>query len=126
MPAGRVAGPVTCMCWCGSPRIRCSGAKGTIFHLELPVAVHEAVLGARVEVPSLDGPFRLTIPPGTQSGRQFRIGGRGVPTMDGGRGDLVVQARLVLPETVDERSQELMREFGRRNNEDVRRALSAE
>ena len=100
--------------------------EGDDLHLELPVAVHEAVLGARVGVPSLDGPFRLTIPPGTQSGRQFRIGGRGVPTMDGSRGDLVVQVRLVLPETVDERSQELMREFGRRNNEDVRRALSAE
>ena len=46
--------------------------------------------------------------------------------MDGRRGDLVGLVRLVLPEIVDERSQELMREFGRRNNEDVRRALSAE
>ena len=100
--------------------------EGDDLHIELPVAVHEAVLGARVEVPSLDGPFRLTIPPATQSGREFRIGGRGVPAMDGRRGDLVVHVRLVLPENVDERSQELMREFGRRNNEDVRRALSAE
>ena len=100
--------------------------EGDDLHLELPVAVHEAVLGARVEVPSLDGPFRLTIPPGTQSGRQLRISGRGVPTLDGSRGDLVVHARLVLPESVDERSRELMREFGRRNHEDVRRALSAD
>ena len=100
--------------------------EGDDLHLELPVAVHEAVLGARVEVPSLEGPFRVTIPPGTPSGRQFRIGERGVPRMDGGRGDMVVHVRLVLPDTVDERSRELMREFGRRNNEDVRRALSAE
>ena len=100
--------------------------EGHDLHLDLPVAVHEAVLGARVDVPSLDGRVRLTIPPLTQSGRQFRIAGRGVPAMDGRRGDLVVHARLVLPEAVDERSQELMREFGRRNNEDVRRALSAE
>ena len=100
--------------------------EGDDLHLDLPVAVHEAVLGARIEVPSLDGPLKLAVPPLTQSGRQFRIGGRGVPGLDGRRGDLVVHARLVLPETVDERSQELMREFGRRNNQDVRRALSAE
>ena len=100
--------------------------EGDDLHLELPVAVHEAVLGARVEVPSLDGPFRLTIPPGTQAGRQFRIEGRGVPGPDGTRGDLIAQVRLVLPATVDERSKELIREFGRRNHEDVRRALSAE
>ena len=98
--------------------------EGDDLHLDLPVAVHEAVLGARVEVPSLDGRFKLAIPPLTQSGRQFRIGGRGVPAMDGRKGDLVVHARLVLPESIDERSQELMREFGRRNNEDVRRAFS--
>ena len=100
--------------------------EGDDLHLELPVAVHEAVLGARVDVPSLEGAFRLTIPPGTPSGRQFRIGERGVQTLDGSRGDMVVHVRLVLPENVDERSRELMREFGRRNNEDVRRALSAE
>ena len=100
--------------------------EGDDLHLELPVAVHEAVLGVRVEVPSLDGPLRLTIPPGTQGGRQFRIAGRGVPGLDGSRGDLVVHARLVLPERVDERSRELMREFGRRNSEDVRQVLSGE
>jgi len=49
-----------------------------------------------------------------------------VPTVDGGRGDLVVHARLVLPEAVDERSQELMREFGRRNSDNVRKHLSAQ
>jgi molecular chaperone DnaJ len=100
--------------------------EGDDLHLELPIAVHEAVLGARVEVPSLDGPFKLTIPPGTQGGRRFRISGRGVATPDGGRGDMVVHARLVLPQSVDERSRDLMREFGRRNNEDVRKALNAE
>jgi DnaJ-class molecular chaperone len=99
---------------------------GDDLHIDVPIAVHEAVLGARIEVPSLDGAFRVTIPPGTQAGRQFRIAGRGVPTADGGRGDLFVHARLVLPDTVDERSRELMREFGRLNDEDVRKALKAE
>ena len=97
--------------------------EGDDLHVEVPVAVHEAVLGARIDVPSLDGPFRLAMPPGTQGGRQFRVSGRGAPTVDGGRGDLIVHARLVLPQAVDERSRELMREFGRRNNDNVRKDL---
>ena len=89
----------------------------------VPVAVHEAVLGARIEVPTLDGPVRLRVPPGTQNGQQFRIAGRGVPGHNGSRGDLVVETRLVLPDGVDERSKELMREFGERNPIDVRKQL---
>jgi molecular chaperone DnaJ len=99
--------------------------QGDDLHMEVPIAVHEAVLGARIEVPSLDGTLRLRIPPGTQAGRQFRIEGRGAPTSAGTRGDLIVEVRLVLPSTVDERSRELMREFGERNSEDVRRELQA-
>jgi molecular chaperone DnaJ len=96
---------------------------GDDLHIDVPVAVHEAVLGARIDVPSLDGTVRLTIPPGTQAGRQFRLAGRGVPTAAGDRGDLIVEVRLVLPANVDERSRELMREFGRLNSQDVRKEL---
>jgi molecular chaperone DnaJ len=91
--------------------------------MTVPVAVHEAMLGARIEVPTLDGPIKLRIPPGTQAGQQFRIGGRGVPTPSGTRGDLILDVRLVLPTASDERSKELMREFGRLNADDVRRDL---
>lgn len=97
--------------------------NGDDIHLYVPVAVHEAVLGARIAVPSLEGTVKLTIPPGTQAGRQFRLSGRGAPTAGGERGDLIVHVNLVLPEVVDERSRELMREFGRLNDEDVRREL---
>ena len=90
----------------------------------VPVAVHEAVLGARIEVPSLDGPVKLRIPPGTQAGQRFRLRGRGAPTTSGGRGDLIVEVRLVLPPCVDERSKELMREFARLHQDDVRQELS--
>ena len=84
----------------------------------MPIAVHEAALGARIEVPSLDGPARLRVPPGTQSGQRFRLRERGVPSpRDGSRGDLVVEVRLVLPKLLDERSKELLREFGRINGE---------
>lgn len=95
---------------------------GDDLHVVLPVAIHEAALGARVEVPTLDQPVRVRVPPGTQSGQRFRVRDRGVPSMrDGRRGDLVVEARLVLPRVLDERSKELLREFGRVNGDDVRK-----
>ena len=82
-----------------SSRIRCSGARATICTSTVPIAVHEAALGAKIEVPSLDGPARLRVPPGTQSGQRFRLRERGVPSArDGRRGDLVVEVRLVLPQ----------------------------
>jgi molecular chaperone DnaJ len=77
------------------------------------VGVHEAVLGTRVEVPSLEGPIRLRIPPGTQAGQRFRLRDRGAPTANGGRGDLLIEVRIVLPQVVDERGKELIREFGK-------------
>lgn len=79
----------------------------------IPIGVHDAVLGARVEVPSLEGPVKLRIPPGTQGGQRFRLRERGVPTAAGGRGDLLIDIRIVLPAVVDERGKELMREFGK-------------
>jgi molecular chaperone DnaJ len=97
---------------------------GDDLHIVVPLAVHEAALGAKVDVPSLDGPARLRVPPGTQSGQRFRLRERGVPSpRDGRRGDLVVEARLVLPRLLDERSKELLREFGKINSEDVRQEL---
>jgi molecular chaperone DnaJ len=89
----------------------------------VPVAVHEAALGARVAIPTPGGPARLRIPPGTQAAQRFRLRGRGAPLgREGQRGDLVAEIRVVLPRLLDERSKELLREFGRLNTEDVRAA----
>ena len=77
------------------------------------IGVHEAVLGARVDIQAIDGPIKLRIPPGTQAGQRFRLRERGAPTASGGRGDLLVEIRIVLPPVVDERGKELMREFGK-------------
>jgi molecular chaperone DnaJ len=96
---------------------------GDDLFMVVPVAVHEAVLGARIDLPSLDGAIRLRIPPGTQAGQRFRLSGRGAPTSAGGRGDLVVEMKLVLPTLVDEKTKDLMREFGRLHGEDVRKDL---
>jgi molecular chaperone DnaJ len=90
----------------------------------MPVAVHEAALGTRIDVPTFDGPVRLRVPPGTQTGQRFRLRDRGVPTArEGQRGDLVIDIRLVLPSVLDERSKELLREFGQLQTEDVRQGL---
>lgn len=97
---------------------------GDDLHVVVPLAIHEAALGAKIDVPSLEGPARLRVPPGTQSGQRFRLRERGaLSPRDGRRGDLVVEARLVLPRLLDERSKELLREFGRINADDVRREL---
>ncbi len=99
--------------------------EGDDLHIVVPIAVHEAALGAKIDVPSLEGSARLRVPPGTQSGQRFRLRERGAPSpRDGRRGDLIVEARLVIPPLLDERSKELMREFGRINGDDVRRTLS--
>jgi molecular chaperone DnaJ len=87
--------------------------QGDDLHVTVPIRVHDAVLGARVEVPSLEGPVKLRVPPGTQAGQKFRLRERGAPSAAGGRGDLIVQVHIVLPEIVDERGKELMREFGK-------------
>lgn len=101
--------------------------EGDDLHLVLPIAIHEAALGARVEVPTPDGgSARLRVPPGTQSGQRFRLRERGAAsTRDGRRGDLIIEARLMLPKILDERSKELLREFGRINGENVREPFGA-
>ena len=100
---------------------------GDDLRLDVPITVSEAVLGAEFEVPAVDGRVTVRIPPGTPSGRQFRIAGRGAPSPRTGQwGDLVVTALLTLPRVEDERSRALLREFGRLNAADVRGSLFAE
>lgn len=97
---------------------------GDDLQLVVPVAVHEAALGARVTVPTIDGRATVRVPPGTQSGQRFRLRDRGAPSPHTGNpGDLVISVQIVLPRILDERSKELMREFGRINSEDVRAEL---
>ena len=70
--------------------------------LELPITIDEAVLGAKIEVPTISGRVQLTMPKGTSSGRVFRLKGKGVRnTTTGHTGDQLVTVRIVLPETID-------------------------
>ena len=95
--------------------------EGDDLHFVVPIAIHEAALGAKIDILTPDGSARLRVPPGTQSGQRFRLRQRGAPSPRTGiRGDLVVEVRLMLPKLLDERSKELLREFGRINGESVR------
>jgi DnaJ-class molecular chaperone len=83
---------------------------GADLRLDLPVTLYEAVLGAKVRVPTLDGAVELAIPAGTNTGRTFRLKGKGFPAKDR-KGDLLATIRIMLPETPDPELEELMRKW---------------
>jgi curved DNA-binding protein len=90
--------------------------EGEDLHLQLPVTVPEAIRGARIAVPTLDGQVELKIPPGTQSGRKLRLRGKGVQRRDQ-RGDLYVELVVVVPSHADE---DALRALERSYDRDVR------
>jgi len=100
---------------------------GRDLRMVLPVAVHEAALGAKVDVPTLAGPVKVKVPPGTGSGTKLRVRGQGIPSAHSDdpalAGDLIAEVQIVLPPVRDERSKELLREFGALNPVDVRAHL---
>lgn len=100
---------------------------GRDLRMVLPVAVHEAALGAKVQVPTLTGPVTVKIPPGTGSGTKVRVRGQGIPSAHSDdpalAGDLIADVQIVLPPVRDERSKALLREFGALNPGDVRAHL---
>ncbi len=98
---------------------------GDDIRLTVPVSATEAALGAKVEVPTIDGRAMLKIPPGTQSGQKLRLREKGVPsaTKDGVRGDEIVEIKLTVPMPRDERSKEILRELAKLNPEDPREEL---
>jgi DnaJ-class molecular chaperone len=86
---------------------------GADLRLDLPIALYEAVLGGKVRVPTLDGAVELAIPAGTNSGRTFRLKGKGLKAKDGkaGFGDLLATVRIVLPDGADPELEALMKKW---------------
>lgn len=92
--------------------------------VEIPVTLSEAVLGAKVDVPTINGFKSMTIPSGSSSGQKFRLRGQGLPAAgDKPEGDLFLVLKVVLPKTVDDESRRLIREFGERNPQHPRDGL---
>jgi len=98
---------------------------GDDIHLNVPITIAEASLGAKVDVPTIEGGrSQLRIPPGTQSGQKLRMRERGVENSGAGvRGDQIVTVDVAIPQLNDERSREIMREFAKLNNQDPRVTL---
>lgn len=83
---------------------------GADLRLDLPISLDEAVLGAKIAVPTLSGKVQVTIPPHSSSGRVLRLKGKGLPKVSG-HGDLLVSPRIVLPEGADAELEALMRKW---------------
>ncbi len=79
--------------------------------LDLPVTLYEAVLGAKVNAPTLDGTVELAVPPGSNGGRTLRLRGKGLPTSQGSAGDLLVTLKIVLPDEPDPDLASLLRKW---------------
>lgn len=99
--------------------------KGDNLYIDLPLTLGELSLGTRVELETFEGVTKVTIPPGTQNGQRLRLNGKGAPQMKGtGKGDLFVAVSLKLPERIDEKSKDLIREFERLNPIDPREGMN--
>jgi DnaJ-class molecular chaperone len=107
--------------------------KHKVFHvdgrdlrIDLPVTLYEAVLGAKVNVPTLDGAIELSLPAGARAGRTLRLRGKGLPAANGlAAGDLLITPRVVLPEAPDEALEALMRTWEAEKPYNPRTALEA-
>ena len=96
---------------------------GRNLELDLPVTIAEAVLGAKVDIPTASGTVTLSIPPGSSSGRRLRLKGQGVKHSDGSSGDLYVIVQIELPKDPDEESRKLIEQFEAGNPVPVREGL---
>jgi curved DNA-binding protein len=89
-------------------------------YVEVPIAPWEAVLGAEVEVPTLEGRVKVTVRPGARAGQKLRLAGKGLPTARGGHGDLYCVLQVVTPTVMSEREKALYKELARISRFDPR------
>ena len=99
--------------------------RGNDLHTRVPVKVSEATLGAKIEVPTIDGRSIVRIPPGTNSGTTLRLREKGVPGRNGARGDQYVEIQIVVPKPIDERVRTLTKELEQFEPADPRKELFA-
>jgi molecular chaperone DnaJ len=101
--------------------------EGDDIHIRVPVSVSEAGLGAKIEVPTIDGRAILKIPQGTQNGQKFRLREKGVNNArKGRRGDQIVEIEIQSPDVRDERARELLRQLAQVDARDPRASLWAQ
>ncbi|CAN7526076.1 DnaJ domain-containing protein [Pararhizobium sp. LjRoot235] len=96
---------------------------GDDIRLELPITLNEAVLGAKIRAPTPTGPVTLTVPPYSNSGKVLRLKDKGAPKRGGGRGDLFVTLKIVLPDTPDPRLTAFIKEWSEASRQDPRKSM---
>jgi len=102
--------------------------KGDNIYVTVPITVPEAALGAKIEVPTVEGKAQLKIPAGTESGQKFRLRERGFPSLRNPslRGDQFIEVQIALPRVISEETKEILRKFEKANAENPRRAMGLE
>lgn len=102
--------------------------KGDNIYVTVPITVPEAALGAKIEVPTVNGKAQLRIAPGTQSGQKFRLRGKGAPSLRDAsvHGDQFVEVQVTLPKVISEETKDLLRKYAQMNNENPRVAMGLE
>jgi molecular chaperone DnaJ len=102
--------------------------KGDNIYVTVPITVPEAALGAKIEVPTVDGKAQLRIAPGTQSGQRFRLRERGAPSLrnPNAHGDQFVEVQVALPKVISEETKELLRQYAKMNDENPRVTMGLE
>ena len=100
--------------------------KDNNVHVELPVTLGEAVLGGKVEVPTIDGPVTMTVPKGSNTGSTLRLRGRGiVDPASGSRGDQYVRLKVVLPKEPERGLEDFLMKWSKEHPYDPRREMGA-
>ncbi|NWF76841.1 MAG: molecular chaperone DnaJ [Nitrospirae bacterium] len=98
--------------------------KGDDIYLELPVTFGEAALGAKIEIPTLDGTSAMTLPPGTQGGQRFKLSGKGFPSPKTGmRGNQYVDIKIAVPKNISNKERDSIKIIETLYKEDPRKAL---
>ncbi len=102
--------------------------KGDNIYVTVPISVPEAALGAKIEVPTVEGRAQLKIPAGTESGQKFRLRERGFPSLRNPnlRGDQFVEVKISLPRILSEETKELLRQYEKLNAENPRKVMGLE
>ena len=99
--------------------------RGADLLLEVPVTYPEAALGATVEIPTPDGPVKLRIPSGSETGKLLRVKGRGAPKLNGGgKGDLLARVRVTVPQKLGKAEKEALEAYGEVLREQPREGLT--
>ncbi len=88
---------------------------GNNIRVTVGISVADALLGANITVPSPFGNTKMSIPPGTQGGQVFRIASKGIKRQNRDQGNLLVTVKIVVPQEIDDKSKELIKEFNERN-----------